>query len=179
MGFRPHLKIGLVALSVLTAAATFSVGGRVAWAAATLIDVFQDWSAFKDTEKGKLVCTAGSVAVKSEGKYTSRGDVLIQVTHRQADKTVGVVSIQAGYTYKSGSEVTVTIGGQTFKLFTDAGHAWAFDDKGDKALVAAMKGGADMIVKGTSSRDTLTTDTFSLNGFTAAYTAISQACGIK
>jgi hypothetical protein len=33
-----------------------------------------------------------------------------------------------------------------------------------------------MVIKGTSSRGTLTTDTYSLAGFTAAYNAIEQAC---
>ena len=33
-----------------------------------------------------------------------------------------------------------------------------------------------MVVKGTSSRGTVTTDTYSLRGFTAAYDAISGAC---
>jgi hypothetical protein len=31
-------------------------------------------------------------------------------------------------------------------------------------------------VQGTSSRGTLTTDTYSLSGFSAAYDAISEAC---
>ena len=35
-----------------------------------------------------------------------------------------------------------------------------------------------MVVKGTSSRDTLTTDTYSLIGFTKAYRAIGKACGL-
>ena len=42
-----------------------------------------------------------------------------------------------------------------------------------------MKGGLAMIVAGISSRGTLTTDTYSLNGFTAAYDAITKACGVK
>ena len=34
-----------------------------------------------------------------------------------------------------------------------------------------------MIVQGTSSRGTKTTDTYSLIGFTKAYRAIADACG--
>ena len=45
--------------------------------------------------------------------------------------------------------------------------------------MAAMKGGKAMVVKGTSSRGTLTTDTYSLAGFTAAYAAIGKACKVK
>jgi hypothetical protein len=36
-----------------------------------------------------------------------------------------------------------------------------------------------MTVKGTSSRDTLTLDTYSLKGFTAAHNAANKACKVK
>ena len=43
-------------------------------------------------------------------------------------------------------------------------------------LLAAMKRGNTMIVTGTSSRGTLTTDRYSLSGITAAIEAIGKAC---
>ena len=46
----------------------------------------------------------------------------------------------------------------------------------DRAIVAAMKAGRQMIVRGTSTRGTLTTDTYSLSGFSAALAAIDKAC---
>jgi invasion protein IalB len=49
----------------------------------------------------------------------------------------------------------------------------------DKALVDAMRAGKTVMVKGTSSRGTETTDSFSLGGFTKAYAEIGKACGIK
>ena len=73
--------------------------------------------------------------------------------------------------------VSVDVDGKKFKLFTKGGNAWATDASADKALVAAMKAGRRMIIKGTSSRGTLTTDTYSLSGLTAAIKAIDKACG--
>ena len=143
------------------------------------IDVFGDWNAFAETERGSKVCYIGSVPKKEEGDYTERGDVYAMVTHRPAEGSLDVASIRAGYTYGKGSEVDVTVGENTFKLFTDGGFAWARDSKADRALVAAMKAGATMIVQGTSSLGTLTTDTYSLKGFTAAHQAIGEACGVK
>lgn len=98
-------------------------------------------------------------------------------THRPGEKVFGEISVEAGYTYKPGSEVEVTIDGQTFKLFTQGGNAWAYDEKADQALVNAMRAGQQMVVKGTSTRGTLTTDTYSLTGFTAAMQSIDKACG--
>lgn len=144
-----------------------------------LIEIFQSWSAFVRFEAGKKVCYVGSVPEKEKGKYERRGETFVLVTHRPVEKRFGVVSIEAGYTFKEGSDVTVLIGGQGYSMFTSDGVAWARDAKADRALVGAMRRGLEMVVKGTSSRSTLTEDTYSLAGFTAAHAAISTACGTK
>ena len=140
---------------------------------------FGDWEAYKESEGGKAVCYVGSQPKKAKGKYKKRGETYILVTHRPAEKSLNVISIKAGYTYQSGSEVDLVIGETTFKMFTDAGHAFAYDTKTDGAIVKAMIRGARMIIKGTSSRGTQTTDTYSLKGFTASYKAINKACEVK
>ena len=144
-----------------------------------LIKIFDEWSAFAVKSGSTLVCYIGGEPHKAVGKYKKRGDTFILVTHRPKEKSIGVISLKAGYTYKNGSEVEIIVGGFKQRLFTDSGHAWAYDAKADKALVRAMKGGSSLIAKGVSSRGTATTDTYSLKGFTAAYQAASKACGIK
>ncbi|HBC06990.1 MAG TPA: hypothetical protein DC046_05320 [Rhodospirillaceae bacterium] len=147
-----------------------------AQAAPELIGLFDDWEAYTANEAGAKICYMGSEPKKMEGKYSARGRVVMLVTHRPKDKEKGVVSVTTGYDYKEGSDATVTIGDKTYKLFTSGGHAFAEEGR-DAALVDAMIRGADMVVKGTSSRGTLTTDTYSLKGFTAAWKAIGKACG--
>jgi len=146
---------------------------------ASLIGTHGDWEAYTEQEGGKPVCYVGSQPKKAEGKYSRRGESYVLITHRPAEKSADVVSVKAGYAYQKGSEVDLVIGTETFKLFTDSGHAFAYDEKTDSRIVQAMIRGAAMVVKGTSSRGTLTTDTYSLTGFTAAYKAINQACGVK
>ena len=99
------------------------------------------------------------------------------MTHRPADKVKGEVSVSTGYTYKEGKDAEAEIEGKKFKLFTRGENAWAYDAAEDKAMVAAMKAGKQLIVRGTSSRGTATTDTYSLSGFSAALAAIDKACG--
>jgi len=140
---------------------------------------FDKWSAFSYAEAGKPVCYAASQQTDSKGNYAKRGEVFALVTHRPAAKATDVVSLVAGYDYKPGSEVEVTIGKDKFKLFTEGERAWARDAGTDKAIVQAMTKSASMEVKGTSSRGTETTDTFSLQGFAKAHQAIGQACGVK
>jgi Invasion associated locus B (IalB) protein len=160
--------------TVLAAGIGFAAAS--AFAAQQTLGSFQDWTAFSDGSE-RRICYMGSVPKKKEGSYTVRGDTYVLATHRPGEKVFGEISVEAGYTYKPGSEVEVNIDGQAFKLFTQGGNAWAYDEKADRALIEAMKAGRQMVVKGTSSRGTLTTDTYSLSGFSAAMQTIDKACG--
>jgi len=140
---------------------------------------FQDWRAYTYQEGGNKVCYMASEPKTEKGDYTQRGDVYAMVTHRPAQGTQNVVSFIIGYPFKSDSRVSVSIDGQSFTLFTHEDTAWAPDTQTDNALVQSMRAGRQMIVKGTSTRGTETTDTYSLLGFTAAHKAINDACQVS
>lgn len=143
------------------------------------LGTFKGWSALLLVENKAKICYLHGVPAKSAGKYTKRGDTYLQVTHRTRSSIRNEVSVTAGYSYKKGGRVTLTIDRKKFVLFTQADTAWAGDANADKKLVAAMRAGRSMVVRGTSNRGTLTTDTYSLSGFTAAHRAISKACRVK
>ncbi len=165
------------AAAVLFAALVAPASG--AWAQdVTPLGTFEAWEAYTYKEDGHKVCYQVSEPKKSEGDYTRRGRTYVMVTHRPANGNTNVVSVIAGYTYKKDSDVSVNIGGHTFTLFTHEDSAWAADSEADRSLVRAMKRGVDMVVKGRSTHDTLTTDTYSLMGFTAAHEAINKACNV-
>lgn len=136
------------------------------------------WQALTFIENGNTGCYIFSEPERMQGKYSSRGKVYALVTHRPTSKQINVITMIAGYTYKDKSEVTVEIGNEKFSLFTDKDTAWAADSETDQKLVEAMKNGSGMVVHGISARDTETTDTYSLQGFTKAYNAIGEACGL-
>jgi invasion protein IalB len=140
---------------------------------------FEDWRAFTFQEDGNKVCYMASQPQKEEGDYTQRGEVYAMVTHRPAQGTQNVVSFVIGYPFKEDSRVNVSIDGKGFTLFTHKDTAWAPDKETDRALVQAMRAGRTMIVKGVSTRDTETTDTYSLLGFTAAHNTIDKACNVN
>lgn len=140
---------------------------------------YDDWSAFRFTENGNKACYMASQPAKAEGNYTRRGDIYALVTHRPAENRRDEVSFIAGYAFKQNSTVQVTIGGEDFQLFTSEDGAWTANKDEDRKLVEAMIKGNRMVVKGTSSRGTVTTDTYSLKGFTAAYQSITDTCGLQ
>lgn len=140
------------------------------------LGTFNDGGAFRLTSGSVPICYIGSLPNRSVGAVGQRAITYVQVTHRPAAKAFDVVSVTAGYTYQPGSQVEVDIDGKDFSMFTKGGYAWTKDNARDVELVAAMRRGRQMTVRGTSARGTLTTDTYSLAGFTAARNAIDLAC---
>jgi hypothetical protein len=142
------------------------------------IGEFGDWSSYVLDENNGRVCYMVSQPKSAAGTYSQRGDVFTLITHRPAENTKDVFSYITGYSYKTGSDATISIDGKSFMLFTQNDTAWAPDATTDAELSKAIRSGNTMVVKGTSTKGTLTTDTFSLKGATAAYNAISTACRV-
>ncbi len=166
--------------NLFAAAALFGVAVSSAAAQQTVqLGTFKDWGAFRHTSGSASFCYVGSAPKKSVGNYRQRTSTYVQITHRPAAKSFDVVSVTAGYDYQPGSRVDVKIDGKEYALFTEGGRAWTTDTARDAELVSAMRGGRQMIVRGTSSRGTQTVDTYSLAGFTAARKAMELACPRK
>jgi hypothetical protein len=173
------LNCGLVAAALLAVALITAAAGPAAAQEFKQTGSFGSWETYSGAEKKAAVCYMGSEPRKAKGKYKRRGQTLVVITHRPAEKSVNVVNIQAGYTYLKDSPVQLTIDGAVYEMFTDGGNAWAADAKSDAALVRAMRAGSTLIVQGMSSRGTVTTDTYSLSGFSKAHNTMNRACKVK
>lgn len=157
------------------------LGLMVASAAATAQTVIPggengEWKAYTFKKGAATVCYMASAPKKSAGDYSKRDPAFVLVTNDPTSGGRGEVSFVAGYPYKDDSTVSVAIGAKTFDLFTADDKAWTQGPEDDRDLVDAMINGADMIVKGVSSRGTETTDTYSLIGFTATKKIIDKTC---
>ena len=136
----------------------------------------RDWTVYLvEGERGR-VCYIASEPTKQEGTYKARGNPAVLVALLPGEPPSEQVSVQPGYSYRKGSSVELSIANRRFELFTQGEHAWARTDADDKALIDAMRKAGSMVIKGTSVRDTTSTDTYSLGGFGAAYEAMRDAC---
>jgi hypothetical protein len=86
------------------------------------------------------------------------------------------VSLIIGYPLKANSEVVAAVGSSKFPLYTQEDGAWVKDSREEAEMIEAMRKGAEVIIKGESSRGTKTTDTFSLKGISQALDKIAQEC---
>lgn len=143
---------------------------------ATLVGRFNDWDAYTRGTGDDRFCYMVSKP-KEASLRSRRGEIFFLVWHRPGQKEFDVVQVDIGYPFKEASEVEVRIGGNSWSLFTRDESAWTYKPADDKAVVTALRKGARMTVKGTSSRNNPTTDSYSLKGTSAAYQAINRACG--
>ena len=140
--------------------------------------VSKKWGAYRYDNQGARTCFVSSVPTKSVGKYDpkNRGDIRVFVSHGPGKAERDVVQVIAGYRYKPQSDVKLTIDGKNFKLFSIEDRAYAESEEDDRRIIALMKRGSRMIIVGTSSRGTKTTDTYSLSGFTKTKSVIDKTC---
>jgi hypothetical protein len=138
----------------------------------------KDWGAYRYDDKAGRMCFVSSVPTKSKGKYDpkNRGETRVFVAHGPDKTERNVVQIVAGYRYKAQSDVTVTIDGKKFVLFTSEDRAFANSEEDDLRIISAMRRGSKMSVGGISSRGTKTTDSYSLAGFTKTKSVIDKTC---
>ncbi|QRZ13354.1 hypothetical protein JWJ88_01440 [Paracoccus methylovorus] len=107
-------------------------------------------------------------------REVTRGDIRLYVAYRPGQN--GEVSFSGGYPFAPDSAVEVNIGGNVFKLFTDGESAWTGSPADDAKLVTALRAGSSAVITGRSARGTVTKDTFSLSGITAATNKAQAAC---
>ena len=122
------------------------------------------------------VCYVSSRPKASEPKTVKRDPIFFLVTHMPGRSVRDEVSTIIGYPFKQESSVQLAIDEAKFEMRTNADGAWAEDAATDRKIVATMKGGKAMTLQGTSWRGTVTTDTYSLKGLSAAMDKIDQAC---
>ena len=130
------------------------------------------WSFVKADE----YCYIGSLATETDlPNNKKRGDFYVLVYKNIGDPDT-VVQIEAGYSYKVTSDIIISIDKGEYKFYTTEDLPTAAWTEEDAKVIFAMKKGLELKVTGESSRGTITNDIYTLNGFTAAYNKLTEAC---
>lgn len=138
------------------------------------------WSVFEDSDPKECwaVSSPTETVNTKDGRVVAvrRGDILLMTFYRPGAGVDGQVTFTGGYPFAGGSTVNVNIGGEEFEMFTEGEWAWPASTSDDAKIIAAMKRGTDAVLTARSSRGTITKDTFSLLGYTAAVEEADQRC---
>lgn len=167
MKFSP-LTVALLVLALSTQAATADT--------VRLLGDFRDWSAYASTDAASAVCFSLTKPTTVEPEPNGYTQAHLYVTNRPGEKIVNEFNLVAGYTFAPDSTATVSVGGQSFTLFTQNDAAWLDDAAQSANLASAIRAGSSLVVEGTSAAGIKVKQTFSLSGATAASQAIGAGC---
>lgn len=138
------------------------------------------WSVFEDADPKECwaVSSPTETVNTKDGRVVAvrRGDILLMTFFRPGAGVQGQITFTGGYPFAGGSTVNINIGGSEFEMFTEGEWAWPASAADDAKIIAAMKRGADAVLTARSSRGTITKDTFSLLGYTAALEEAEKRC---
>lgn len=135
---------------------------------------YKYWSVYKTSDGTKYMV---GYPIADEGNFAKRERPYFMVTN-----FAGTVetSVYVGYYYKKDSEPKIVVNlsakdpkkVETYPFYTKNDMGWNKDRAKDSALIASLKIGDKMIVSSESTKNTVAKDTYSLEGFSAAYAEI-------
>jgi hypothetical protein len=173
-----------LAIMATVATAGASAGAAVAQETLEPVGRHQDWFVYTVEDGGGRICWIASApqrwtARRGNADVTPdvrRGEIRLMVAEHPGEGRDNEVSVVIGYPFREGSNAGMRIADDRFDLFTEGEMGWTENPEADARAIAAMRAGVEAVVTGTSSRGTVTTDTFSLIGFTAALEQAEALC---
>ena len=130
------------------------------------------WSFVKDD----TWCYIGSLPLKSDLPDTKkRGENYILV-YKLIGSDEKIIQIEAGYNYNLSADILVKIDQAEYGFYTTEDSSDTAWTNNDSEVIYAMKMGLELILNGESSRGTITNDTYTLKGFTAALNKLNEDC---
>ncbi|WP_029041203.1 invasion associated locus B family protein [Cucumibacter marinus] len=163
-------------LSIAILAGALSIGVFAPAMAAENLGKFSQWVAWKDQDSTGKICYISSQPQSTQPTDVIRSAIHFIVTHRMGTGKRNEVATNIGYPFDTSKTATASIDGREYAMVTADESAWLAATADEPGFVAAMKAGSTMVVKGTSTRGTNTTDTYSLSGVTAAMGVIDKEC---
>jgi hypothetical protein len=169
-------------LAVAAAALSATLATPAAADPATLLGVFQNWSAFSTGSGASLTCYALSQPRASQPRTAKRSPIYLLISDFPARKVKGEAQIVLGYPAKDNGPASVSVGGDKYAFFQrnegKDGKAWIAALGDSNRLIDSMKGGVSAVAAGVSARGTKTSDTYSLAGFDDALAKVHAACNM-
>ncbi len=164
----------MLRIMVPAVCAVLALGSAAHAASPKELGKFGEWNAASYGAGSGTRCFIASRPTSTAPSHLNHGDVVFFVQTRDEDDARTESSFQTGYDFAKDSTIKVTIGDDTFQMFTSGQSAWLRRLEREAEFLAAMKAGSSMTVDATSARGNDTSYVFSLAGVTAAARLLEQ-----
>jgi hypothetical protein len=137
------------------------------------VGIFSKWGSFTDREPRRCFAITEPTRAPRARDWKPFASVSFW-----PDRGIrGQVHFRLSRVKREGSAVLLKIDGRPFQLMAGGRDAWGPDRRGDEEIIAAMRGGVDMVVETRSERGALIREHYQLRGAATAIDAAALACG--
>jgi invasion protein IalB len=170
------LAVSTVALAEQSKQGGQKTAAAGAGAQPTLLGQYADWGAYTASPEGRKVCftLAKPKSSTTNPAGRKRDPAFVFISTRPSENVRNEISIVIGYSFKG--DATAEVGPTKFAMYTQNDGAWIKNVAEEARLIEAMRKGADLTIRGTSTRGTGSTDTYSLKGLVQAMDRVAQEC---
>ena len=165
---KPAMALALAASLLLTTAASAQQ--------VRMLGEHRAWSSYAANDATGAVCFAMTKPESVTPTPDGYSQAYVYITNRPAENVTTEFNLVAGFAFQPDSKATVSVGGQTFNLFTQNDAAWLDDSAQAANLAAAIRAGSSISITGTSATGSRIVQSYSLSGATAAQQAIGAEC---
>lgn len=160
----------------LSAVALFGLAAPALAQSVRSLGDFRDWSSYAAADGAGPICFALSKPTDVSPMPDGYGQAYLYLTHRPGENVENEINLVAGFEFAPDTPAVLSIGDQSFALFTQADAAWLEDSAQSTNLAGVMRAGSQLTIEGTSAKGIKVVETFSLSGATAASRAIDSEC---
>ncbi len=164
-----------LSLAALLGAPVLSPGVATAQSVRILGD-HNAWSAYATTETAGKICFALSRPTATDPRPEGYTEAYFYITHRPSEGVRTEINLVSGYEFAPQSQAVLTVGSQSFALYTQGDAAWLAEPGQSDTVAQAIRAGSTMAIEGTSLRGVKVRQTFSLSGATAASRSMDTEC---
>lgn len=137
---------------------------------------FDDWGAFLAQAGKDKTCYVLASPKDRVPAGLPRDPAYVFISSRPAENVRNEVSIIMGFPMKDGAEARAEIGNLGFELVAKGPNAWVKNPAEETQFIDAMKKSGKLVVKAPSLKGNVTTDNYSLKGFSQALDKVQKEC---
>ena len=139
------------------------------------VGTYGEWGVFTAKGKGKT-CYALAQPKDRAPASLKRDAAYVFISNRPAENVRNEVSIIMGFAMKDNSDAKAEIGNTTFDLICKGTNAWVKNAAREGEFIDALKRGSKLVVKASSVKGNVSTDTYSLAGLSDALARVQKEC---
>jgi len=142
----------------------------------SLVANYGDWGAFLAQSGKDKTCYALASPKDRLPSGLQRDPAYVFISNRPAENVHNEISIIMGFNMKDGAEARAEAGNASFELVAKGPNAWIKNPAEESRFIDSLKKAGKLIVKAASIKGNVTTDSYSLAGFSQALDRAQKEC---